>query len=366
MRARPDEVYTSRRAPAMRAESCNCNFQVNTEARLYRPLPGGDVLCLACAHRCRISGGKSGICGARKNSGGRLMVPYGWTAALSPDPVEKKPFYHALPGALTLSFGMYGCNFRCSFCQNHELADPAAAAEPPYAVPVSPARIAREARSLGAAMLVSTYNEPLITAEWGAAVLAEGKKAGLAGAFVSNGYATPEALDFLRPSVDCFKVDLKFFREETCSKITGARLEPVKTAIRLMLEKGFWVEIVTLLIPGLNDSKEEVSEMAAFLASLSKDMPWHITAFHPSHRMTDRPRTPSASLEKACEAGLAAGLKYVYTGNTAGGRQNTLCPACGEKLIERNGYEVLKDRVSGTGRCEGCGMGISGFWRTKT
>jgi pyruvate formate lyase activating enzyme len=215
-------------------------------------------------------------------------------------------------------------------------------------------------------MLVSTYNEPLITAEWGAAVLAEGKKAGLAGAFVSNGYATPEALDFLRPSVDCFKVDLKFFRDETYSRVAGARLEPVKTAIRLMLEKGFWVEVVTLLIPGLNDSPAELSEMAAFLASLSKDMPWHITAFHPSHLMLDRPRTSPAALEKACEAGLAAGLKYVYTGNIAGGRQDTLCPSCGEKLIERDGYEVLADRVSARGKCGKCGTGIAGFWGTRT
>ncbi len=339
---------------------------LSAEARLYRPAPGGDVVCLACAHRCRISDGKSGICGARVNAGGRLMSPYGWTAALSPDPVEKKPFFHALPGALTLSFGMYGCNFRCSFCQNHELADPAAAARPPYADPATPDGIVREARRLGARMLVSTYNEPLITAEWGAAVLAAGKKAGLAGAFVSNGYATPEALDFLRPSVDCFKVDLKFFREETYAKVAGARLEPVKTAIRLMLEKGFWVEVVTLLIPGLNDSREEVSEMAAFLASLSKDIPWHLTAFHPSHLMTDRPRTPAASLERACEAGLAAGLKYVYTGNIEGGRQDTLCPSCGAKLIGRDGYEVLGNKVSGAGKCPECGTGIAGFWRAKT
>lgn len=342
------------------------DIRLNSEARLYRPLPGGDVLCLACAHRCRVADGKRGICGARVNAGGRLLCPYGWTAALSADPVEKKPFYHALPGALTLSFGMYGCNFRCSFCQNHELADPAAAARPPYAEPVSPARITAEARRLGAAMLVSTYNEPLITAEWGAAVLAEGKKAGLAGAFVSNGYATPEALDFLRPSVDCFKVDLKFFRDETYRKVAGARLEAVKTAIRLMLEKGFWVEIVTLLIPGLNDSDKEISEMAAFLASLSRDMPWHLTAFHPSHLMTDRPRTSPAALEKACEAGLAAGLKYVYTGNIGGGRQDTLCPSCGKELVEREGYEVTADRVSGTGKCAECGAGIAGFWRAKT
>ncbi|MEW5905219.1 MAG: AmmeMemoRadiSam system radical SAM enzyme [Elusimicrobiota bacterium] len=340
--------------------------KLRSEARLYRPLPGGDVLCLACAHRCRISEGKSGLCGARVNAGGRLMAPYGWTAALSADPVEKKPFFHALPGALTLSFGMYGCNFRCSFCQNHELADRAAAARPPHAEPVSPDRIAAEARRLGARMLVSTYNEPLITAEWGAAVLAEGKKAGLAGAFVSNGYATPEALDFLRPSVDCFKVDLKFFREETYAKVAGARLEPVKTAIRLMLEKGFWVEVVTLLIPGLNDSREEISEMAAFLASLSKDMPWHITAFHPSHLMTDRPRTSAAALEKACEAGLAAGLRYVYTGNVPGGRQDTLCPSCGETIIGREGYAVIKDRLSGRGACGVCGTAIAGFWGPRT
>lgn len=338
----------------------------SAEARLYRPVPGGDVLCLACAHRCRIADGKRGICGARTNSGGRLMVPFGWTAALSADPVEKKPFFHALPGALTLSFGMYGCNFRCTFCQNHDLADPASAAEPPYAEPAEPERIAAEARRLGAAMLVSTYNEPLITAEWGAAVLAAGKKTGLAGAFVSNGYATPEALDFLRPSVDCFKVDLKFFREETYSRIAGARLQPVKTALSLMLEKGFWVEVVTLLIPGLNDSKDEISEMAAFLASLSKDMPWHITAFHPSHLMQDRPRTSAAALERACEAGLAAGLKHVYTGNIAGGRQDTNCPSCGARLVAREGYEVSREGISAGGKCLKCGTAIAGFWTVKT
>lgn len=342
------------------------DISLTAEARLYRPLPGGDVLCLACAHRCRIPDGKHGRCGARANAGGRLMAPYGWTAALSPDPVEKKPFFHALPGALTLSFGMYGCNFRCSFCQNHDLADPAAAADPPYQEPVAPARIVSEASRLGARMLVSTYNEPLITAEWGAAVLAEGKKAGLAGAFVSNGYATPEALEFLRPSVDCFKVDLKFFREETYAKVAGARLEPVKTALRLMLEKGFWVEVVTLLVPGVNDSRNEVSEMASFLASLSRDIPWHLTAFHPCHLMLDRPGTQPAALEKACEAGLAAGLRHVYTGNIRGGRQDTICPSCGEILIGRDGYKVLKNGVSDSGNCGKCGTAIAGFWRTKT
>ncbi|MDT8287993.1 MAG: AmmeMemoRadiSam system radical SAM enzyme [Elusimicrobiales bacterium] len=326
----------------------------------------GRVQCVLCPHMCVLEPGQRGRCTVRLNVDGELVsLVYGRPVAVHVDPVEKKPFFHALPGTVALSFGMYGCNFRCSFCQNHDLADPAAAARPPYAEPVSPARIAEEGRCLGASMLASTYNEPLITAEWGAAVLAEGKKAGLAGAFVSNGYATPEALDFLRPSVDCFNVDLKFFREETYAKVAGARLEPVKTAIRLMLEKGFWVEIVTLLIPGLNDSKEEVSEMAAFLASLSRDMPWHITAFHPSHLMRDRPRTSAAALEKAFEAGLAAGLKYVYTGNTAGGRQDTVCPSCGDKVVERDGYAVRGDLISPGGKCGKCGAGIAGFWRTK-
>lgn len=335
--------------------------RLTREAVLYEPLPGGRTRCLACAHRCVCAPGGSGRCGVRFNDGGKLMAPWGYVSGASPDPIEKKPFFHVMPGARTLSFGMFGCNFNCAFCQNWQIAA-IKAAVPPGHFETSPEALAGDAAAAGAKVIVSTYNEPLITAEWAAAVFYAAKRGGLRTAFVSNGYTTPEAAAFLKPALDFWKVDLKSFNADNYRKACGADLAKVLAGIRLIREAGFWLEVVTLLIPGFNDSGSEIKEMAAFVAGLSHDIPWHLTAFHPDYRMTGTPPTPPAALQRARDIALAGGLRYVYCGNIGGAAgQNTVCPACGRELIVREGFAVIKNRLGGAGRCP-CGENIPGVW----
>lgn len=331
------------------------------EAALCEELGGGKVRCLACAHRCVTAPGGAGRCKVRFNDGGRLMAPRGYVSGLAPDPIEKKPFFHVLPGARTMSFGMFGCNFSCEFCQNWSISD-AAAAETAGVLRLTPARLAAEAAAAGAKVVVSTYNEPLITAEWAAEVFDEAKKKGLRTAFVSNGYATPEAAAFLKPRLDFWKADLKSFDDAKYRKVCGAELAKVLDGIRTIRENGFWLEIVTLLIPGFNDSDAEIGAMAGFIAGLSPDIPWHLTAFHPDHLMTDAPPTPAATLLRARGIGAAKGLRYVYCGNIPGVKgQDTVCPSCGTTLIGREGFSVRKDLLGGKGTCR-CGFRVPGVW----
>jgi pyruvate formate lyase activating enzyme len=330
-------------------------------AALQEKLRGGKVRCLACAHRCTLGEGAAGICGVRFNEGGTLKAPWGYVSGSSPDPVEKKPFFHALPGARTLSFGMFGCNFSCSFCQNWHISGVKSLSHC-VPEPATPQELAGLAVSAGARLLVSTYNEPLITAEWAAAVFAEGKKKGLRAAFVSNGYATGESAALLRPVMDLWKVDLKGFDGEKYAGVCGARLEKVLDGIKLIKERGFWLEVVTLLIPGFNDSDAEIGAMAGFLAGLSKDIPWHLTAFHPDYKMTGVPPTPPETLYRAREAALSKGLRYVYCGNMAGASgQDTVCPACGRTVIRREGFSVGENLLAPGGACP-CGRKLPGVW----
>jgi pyruvate formate lyase activating enzyme len=331
------------------------------EAVLCESLAGGKVRCLACAHRCVTAPGGGGRCCVRFNAGGKLLAPWGYVSGAAPDPIEKKPFFHALPGARTLSFGMYGCNFRCGFCQNWQISGVKAAGTPEPLL-VSAADLARQAAACGAKAVVSTYNEPLITAEWSAAVFSEAKAAGLRTAFVSNGYATPEAAAFLRPVLDLWKVDLKSFDRENYARVCGGELEKVLEGIKLIREAGFWLEIVTLVIPGFNDSDAEIGAMADFLAGLSLDIPWHLTAFHPDHLMTGTPPTSPEILYRARETARARGLRYVYCGNVPGARgQDTACPACGRELVAREGFTVKRNLLGSAGLCP-CGEKIPGVW----
>lgn len=335
--------------------------ELTREARLQQALPGGKARCLACAHGCVPGEGQAGICGVRFNRGGKLQAPWGYVSGASPDPIEKKPFFHVLPGARTLSFGMYGCNFRCGFCQNWQLAS---AKEACVFLPeeTSPEALAGAAVAAGAKVVVSTYNEPLITAEWGAAVFAAAKKRGLRTGFVSNGYATPEAAAFLRPHLDLWKVDLKSFDADNYRKVCGADLAKVLSGIERIKTAGFWVEAVTLLIPGFNDSDAEIGKMAAFLAGLSPDIPWHLTAFHPDHLMTDRGPTPESTLLRARAIGVKKGLRYVYCGNIPGvPGQNTACPSCGRDVIVREGFGVKTNLLGEKGACP-CGQKLPGVW----
>jgi pyruvate formate lyase activating enzyme len=335
------------------------------DGELVETLEDGRVRCVACGHRCVVPPGREGVCRVRFNEGGVLRVPFGYVAGLHLDPVEKKPFYHVLPGAKALSFGMLGCDLHCGFCQNwltsQALRDPASIAP---VEEVSAATIVRSAKRGGARIVTSTYNEPLITAEWAVEVFRLAKSEGLACSFVSNGNATEEVLEYLRPWVSLYKVDLKGFRDRPYRDL-GGTLERVTWTIRALHEKGFWVEVVTLVVPGVNDSTEELRDVARFLVSVSPDIPWHVTAFHPDYRMGDRGPTPARTLLRAAETGAAEGLRFVYAGNLPGavdGWEDTRCPGCGEVLVERTGFRVRRNRLGAQGRCPACGRAVPGVW----
>jgi pyruvate formate lyase activating enzyme len=338
------------------------------EGELYERLDRDWVRCYACGHECRIPPGQAGVCKVRFNRGGQLRVPWGYVAGLQCDPIEKKPFHHAYPGALAFSFGMLGCDLHCSYCQNwltsQVLRDPEAAALPSR---IEPERIVAEALRQNARVVVSTYNEPLITSEWAVAVFRYAREAGLATGFVSNGNATPRVLEYLRPWVDLYKVDLKSFDDRHYRHL-GGRLGPILDAIRLIHEMGFWLEIVTLVIPGFNDSPEELGRMAEFLAGISVDIPWHVTAFHQDYKMTGPNDTRPEALIEAGEIGRRAGLRYVYAGNLpgrVGDFENTRCPKCATLLIERYGYRILSYRLTPDGRCPSCDTAIAGRWAER-
>ena len=328
---------------------------------------GEKIRCLACGHRCLLGEGMEGVCRVRFVRDGELRVPWGYVAALAADPIEKKPFFHVRPGATALSFGMLGCDFKCQFCQNWEISqtvrDPQADAWARERA-ATPEGIVAAALAEGAAMVTSTYNEPLITVEWAGAVFARAHEAGLLTSFVSNGNATPEVLDFLRPVVDAYKVDLKGMSEDGYRRV-GGRLGVVLEALSGLVQRGYWVEVVTLVVPGHNDSDAELRDAARFLRSLSPDLPWHVTAFHPGYRMADTPPTPVRTLLRAADLGREEGLHYVYTGNLpgqVGSGETTFCPACREVLVERRGFRVLQCRIDADGACPACHAPVPGLW----
>jgi len=334
-------------------------------AELVRPEADGAVGCLACGHRCRVLPGRHGVCQVRFNRDGQLRVPFGYVSSLGVDPIEKKPFYHAYPGETALSFGMLGCNFHCPFCQNwmtsQTLRDERALVEPHL---ISAQRIVELALEHHCPILTSTYNEPLITTEWAVEIFRLGREHGLIGSYVSNGYATPEVIEYIRPYVELVNVDLKAFRDKTYRRLGGS-LENTLESIRRFKQLDFWIEVVTLVVPGWNDSDEELRQIAEFVAGVSPEIPWHVTAFHPDYRVTDGRRTPAEALLRAYELGRQAGLHFVYAGNLPGmvGRcENTYCPQCDAELIVRRGFHVSRNVIS-KGRCPDCGTRIPGRWR---
>ncbi|MDQ1522555.1 MAG: pyruvate formate lyase activating enzyme [Pyrinomonadaceae bacterium] len=338
---------------------------VEAAPELTEHLEDNDLRCYACGHRCLIREGKRGICKVRFNEQGRLLVPTNYVAALACDPTEKKPFFHALPGSDTLTFGMLGCDLHCGYCQNwltsQALRDDAAGTEPQV---VSADRLVALAKAYGASMVGSSYNEPLITAEWALEVFRRAKPAGFKTAFISNGNATPQVLDYLRPWTDCYKIDLKSMSDRNYRQLGGV-VDNILETIKMVHERGFWSEIVTLLIPGFNDSEDEIKRAADFIAGVSPDIPWHVTAFHQDYRMQSNANTTAAQLVRACELGRAAGLRFVYAGNLPGrvGRyENTYCPACDELLIERYGYIIKQMKVTRDGACPACAAAIPGVW----
>ena len=330
-------------------------------------LPEGEdrIRCVACGHRCLVAPGKTGVCRVRFNHNGQLRVPAGYVAGLQIDPIEKKPFYHAFPGCNALSFGMLGCDYHCSYCQNwitsQVLRDDRAVSMPRV---VGPDQLIELAKEHQAPVIVSTYNEPLITADWAVEVFQLAKPEGLTCGFVSNGNATPEVLEFIRPWVDLYKIDLKGFDDRRYRELGGV-LQNVLDTIRRTHEMGFWVEVVTLVVPGFNDSDDELKAIADFLASVSVDIPWHITAFHPDYKMTDQRATSHDSLFKGYEFGKQAGLHFVYPGNLGGQkdpREDTICPNCDTVLVERRGFTVLANHLTPDAACPNCAHAPPGAW----
>jgi pyruvate formate lyase activating enzyme len=321
----------------------------------------GSVSCSLCHQNCRIRPGLRGLCGVRENQNKTLMtLVYGNLVAANVDPIEKRPFFHFLPGTLAYSIATVGCNFRCLHCQN---ADIAQIPKDLIRIPgdfVSPEEVVATAVAYGCRSIAYTYSEPTIFFEYAYDVAVLAKKNGLKNVFVSNGYTGEEAVETIIPFLDANNIDLKgdddFYR-----KVCGARVEPVKQNIELFHKKGVWVEVTTLVIPGYNDSAEQLKGIAEFLAGVSPDMPWHISAFYPMHKLTSVPRTSVQTLLRARDIGLEAGLKHVYLGNIPGEGENTLCPVCGQVQIERLGYRVMRNSII-DGHCSKCGSVISGVW----
>lgn len=331
---------------------------------LWHP-EGERIRCVACGHRCLIGEGLRGVCKVRFNKDGQLYVPWGYVAALQCDPTEKKPFFHMLPGSKALTFGMLGCDYKCPYCQNwltsQALRDEAAGVLPQ---PITPEQMLQLAHECGARVMASSYNEPLITAEWAVANFKLAKADGLRTAFVSNGNATREALEYIRPWTDAYKVDLKSMNDRNY-RILGGKLQHVLDTIKMVYEMGFWIEVVTLVVPGFNDSEEELRAAARYIASVSPEIPWHVTAFHQDYKMTDKRNTTVRDLIRAAEIGREEGLHFVYAGNLpgmVGDWEHTKCPDCNAYLIRRYGFLVLENRLTPEGKCPDCGRQIPGIW----
>ncbi|MBU2610561.1 MAG: AmmeMemoRadiSam system radical SAM enzyme [Chloroflexi bacterium] len=338
------------------------------EGELYEKQEDGAVRCTACGHRCLIREGRRGICQVRFNQGGKLRVPWGYVAGMQADPIEKKPFFHVLPGSTALTFGMLGCNFHCPFCQNwlssQALRDPEAGVSINSIREITPQQVVAYGQRMGAEVVASSYNEPLITSEWAVAIFKEAVAAGMKCVYVSNGNATPEVLEYLRPYLSGYKIDLKSMQDTNYRRLGGV-LKNVLDTIQRARGMGLWVEVVTLVVPGFNDSNEELWEAARFLAGVSADIPWHVTAFHQDYKMTAPDNTPSRTLLRAADIGREAGLRYVYAGNIPGrveDYEDTRCPNCNRSLIQRMGYLIRAYHLSAQGACPHCGAQIAGVW----
>jgi pyruvate formate lyase activating enzyme len=341
---------------------------MTTKGELYESLSDNAVRCYACGHRCLIREGRRGICQVRFNREGVMMVPWGYVAGLQSDPIEKKPFYHLLAGSDALTFGMLGCDFHCAYCQNwvssQALRDPASEGSGRFLRKITPQEIVAFGQRTGASVVASSYNEPLITSEWAVAIFKLAQEVGMQCVYVSNGNATPEVLAYLHPFLTGYKIDLKTMQDRQYRQLDGV-LQHVLDSIQHAHALGLWVEVVTLVVPGFNDSVDELMDTARFVASVSPDIPWHISAFHPDYKMVNSQRTPVETLRRAAEIGQEAGLRYIYAGNMPGQLpeyEHTRCHQCDTRLIERFGYVIQDYRITREGNCPHCGVKIPGVW----
>jgi pyruvate formate lyase activating enzyme len=331
------------------------------EAMLYKQLEEGRVHCFLCSQHCLIEPGAVGKCGVRQNQDGKLQsLVYGKLIARHVDPIEKKPLFHFFPGTISYSIATAGCNFRCLFCQNADISQTPSEDGIVYGKDTSVEEIVEGAQRERCASISYTYTEPTIFMEYALDVAMLAKERGLANVFVSNGYMTEEALDAAAPFLGAANVDLKAFSDRYYQEQCGARLKPVLMTLEAMKRKGIWLEVTTLIVPGLNDDVSELKELARFLVGLGPETPWHISRFHPTYLMTDRPPTPVETLRSARQIGLDAGLHYVYTGNVPGDSgENTYCHSCGAELINRVGYSIrMRDLQDGA--CSRCGTALEG------
>jgi len=336
-----------------------------TKAVLVARDDAGRLRCTACAHRCVFDGPRHGACGVRFVTGDELRAPYGYVARRYVRSVETNTIYHVKPGALALTFGMYGCDLRCPYCQNARVSQALrenVSGEVP--VPITAEALADEAVAAGCGVICAAYNEPMIAAEWVHAVFAAARARGLVTAIVSDGHSTPEALAYVREVTDVFRVDLKGFSPEHY-KALGGRLEPVLESIREAKRLGLWVEVVTLVVPDFNDDPRGLRGLARELAAIDSEIPWHLNAFYPRYRMKDRRRTPVETLVSAAGTAYARGLRYVYVGNLAREQPHlasTRCPSCAEILVERFDYATRGPPKIEGGRCAKCAAEIPGIW----
>jgi len=335
------------------------------EAYLYERLEENKVRCNLCSHRCVIKDGRRGICQVRENEAGLLKtLVFGKLIARHVDPIEKKPLFHFLPGTLTYSVATVGCNFRCRFCQNADIAQmPSDRNGTVLGTSCTPGEVVDAAQRDGCRSIAYTYTEPTVFFEFAfeTAKLAHEKK--IRNVFVTNGYMTAEALEMINPYLDAANVDLKAFNDKYYRELCGADLKHVQATLKLMRSLGVFIEVTTLIVPGLNDDPSELNDLAAFIVQdLGPQTPWHISRFHPTYKLTDRPPTPAQTLTMAREIGLKAGLRYVYTGNVPGNAaENTFCYSCGQTVIERWGFQVKNLQLK-NGRCTQCNAEIDGVW----
>ncbi len=333
------------------------------EAYLYEKLSNEKVRCHLCSHECVVKEGARGICNVRENRSGRLYsLVYGKIIARHCDPIEKKPLFHFLPGTLSYSIATVGCNFRCSFCQNADISQMPTDMKRIMGEDISPDHIVNEALSTGSATIAYTYTEPTIYFEFAKDTAQVAASKGLRNVFVSNGYMTKQCLEEIHPDLHAANVDLKAFTDKFYKEQCGAKLQPVLKTLEVMREMGIWLEVTTLLINGLNDSPDELKDMADFLAGLSTDIPWHISRFHPTYRLTNISPTTPDSIRRAKDIGYESGLKYVYTGNLPGDDgEKTFCHSCGNLLIDRFGFTIRSNRIEDK-VCPYCGTKIPGVW----
>jgi len=333
------------------------------EAKLFERLEKNRVRCNLCAHHCMIEDGKRGICRVRENQDGTLYtLVYGRNIIQHVDPIEKKPLFHFYPGSTAYSIATPGCNFRCHWCQNWDISQMPSKQYLVAGHNASPEQIVVAAQSSGCKSISYTYTEPTIFFEYAYDTARLAHAAGLANLYITNGYMTVEMLETIHPYLDAANIDLKAFREKTYHRFVGASLQPVLDSMKALKRLGIWVEVTTLVIPGINDDSAELREAAQFIANeLGVDTPWHISRFFPAYKMMDVPSTPLATLQRALQIGLEEGLHYVYVGNVAvDGDQDTFCPGCGRVLIRRQGFDVFFNRVEND-LCPDCEKPISGI-----